>query len=246
VFHAFNRAIEGVTLFETDRDFEQFLSFLRIGMTIFPVRLIAWTVMPNHWHLVPWPSTDDALPAFMRWVTSMHAQAWRRSRATTGRGCVYQGRYKAIAVQTDHHLVRLCAYVERNAARAHLVSRAEDWPWTSASPLCFGLDRPRLSAWPIAKPHDWLARLNAPENPRVLTILRRTIMRNRHFGDPRWRHQAAGDLGWTQGEHPRGRPRSVVPGSSSRILCRTEVKFAPSPLQPCKEPRPWSSERPSL
>src|SRR5512146_3153426 len=67
VFHVFNRAIEGVVLFENKADFEQFYRLLVEGSCRFGVRFIAYCLMPNHWHLVLWPTTDNAVSDFLHW-----------------------------------------------------------------------------------------------------------------------------------------------------------------------------------
>jgi putative transposase len=87
--------------------------------------------MPNHFHLVLWPRTDTELSAFMAWLTTTHSKRWHAWRRTAGTGHVYQGRFKSFPVQDDSHFVTLCRYVERNALRADLARRAEDWRWGS-------------------------------------------------------------------------------------------------------------------
>jgi putative transposase len=216
IFHVLNRAVEGTVLFETPDDYRRFLDILVAGMRLFPVRVFAYCLMPNHWHIVIWPCTDEALSGFMRWVTAMHAQSWRRFRGSEGRGAVYQGRYKAIAVQDDRHLVRLVLYVERNAKRGGLVERAEAWPWTSASPLSGSPARPELTAWPIPRPADWLAWLNAPENPRLLKVIRRSVRANRHYGSLAWRKKTGLTLDWREGHRRPGRPRCQTGASLSK------------------------------
>ena len=91
-----------------------------------PIRLLNYCVMPNHFHLVVWPRTDAELPRFMHWLTCTHAMAWREATKTVGDGVVYQGRYKAIPVQTEDHFLRVARYVERNPVRAGLVESAEE------------------------------------------------------------------------------------------------------------------------
>jgi len=216
IFHVLNRAVEGTILFETPEDYQRFLDILVAGMRLFPVRVFAYCLMPNHWHLVIAPCTDEALSKFMRWVTAKHAQSWRRLRGSEGRGAVYQGRYKAIAVQDDRRLVRLALYVERNAKRGGLAERAEAWPWTSASPLSGSPDRPGLTSWPIPRPADWLARLNAPEDPRLLNVIRKTVRANRHYGSLAWRRQTGLTLNWREGHRPPGRPRRKTGASIGR------------------------------
>jgi len=57
------------------------------------MRLLAYCVMPNHWHLVVWPQHDGDLSRFMSWVTLTHTQRWHAYRQTVGTGHLYQGRF---------------------------------------------------------------------------------------------------------------------------------------------------------
>ena len=205
VFHVLNRAVQGVTLFERSQDYTRFLEIVVATMRRAPMRLLAYTVMPNHWHLVLWPDRDQDLALLMKLLTGIHAQEWRRLKGTTGRGAVYQGRYKAIAVQQDAHFLRLCRYVERNAVRAKLVASAQDWLWTSASGRTGGPERPALTPWPIRRPENWLDLLNTPEPPGVLNRLRSAVRAGRHYGTPSWRFRTAQQLRWPGGDRGPGR-----------------------------------------
>ena len=117
--------------------------------------------MPNHWHLVVWPEHDGDLSKFMHLLTSTHAQRWNAQRQLSGVGAVYQGRFKAIAVQRDSHFLRVCRYVERNPVRAGIVSRAEEWRWSSLWRRCNYCDADALSPGPVRFPADWVERVNA-------------------------------------------------------------------------------------
>ena len=64
---------------------------------------------------------------FTGWLTLTHTQRWHAHRQSTGSGHVYQGRFKSFPVQDDDHFCTVSRYVERNALRANLVERAEDW-----------------------------------------------------------------------------------------------------------------------
>lgn len=206
VFHVLNRAVQGVTLFETAPDYELFVELLGEAARRFPVRILAFAIMPNHWHLVLQPLGDFSLSLFMKWLTGTHAMKWRAARSSQGRGAVYQGRYKAIAVQHDAHFLTVCRYVERNPVRARLVARAEDWRWSSAASITVRGRRQLTSAWPVRKPDDWLNRLNVPESTRSLRNVRAAIRAGRHYGSPSWRIRTAEALRWRSGLTQRGRP----------------------------------------
>jgi putative transposase len=99
--------------------------------------------MPNHWHLLLWPRNDGELSEVMRWITVTHAQRWHAHRQSSGSEPVYQGRFKSFPVQTDEPFLMVARYVERNALRAKLVERAEEWQWSSLWQL--SQKDPRLS-----------------------------------------------------------------------------------------------------
>jgi hypothetical protein len=66
-----------------------------------------------------------------RLSTVTHVRGWHAHHHTEGTGPTYQGRFKSFPVQEDDHYFRVCRYVERNALRANLVRRAENWRWSS-------------------------------------------------------------------------------------------------------------------
>src|SRR5881398_558378 len=126
-YHVLNRAVGRATLFHKDADYAAFEKVLRQAKGWQPIRLLAFCLMPNHWHLVLWPEHDGELTAFLRWLTHTHSMRWHAHYHTGGTGHVYQGRFKSFPVETDEHLYTVLRYVERNALRANLVARAEDW-----------------------------------------------------------------------------------------------------------------------
>ena len=148
VFHVMNRGARRLTLFDGPADYAAFVEVLQEATARFPMRLLCYAVMPNHWHLVLWPRADGDLSAFMEWTTVTHSRRWHFAHNAVGTGTIYQGRYKAIAVKDDGHFLTVCRYVERNPVRARLVARVEDWEWSSASSLS-RRSAPHLHAWPV-------------------------------------------------------------------------------------------------
>lgn len=113
VFHALNRGVGRRTLFHKDQDYAAFERILERALSIVPVRLLAYCLMPNHWHLLLWPRRDGELAAFMQRLTTTHVRRWHRHRHTDGRGHLYQGTYKSFPVQEDAHFLTVARYVER-------------------------------------------------------------------------------------------------------------------------------------
>lgn len=205
VFHVLNRGVRKATLFRQTSDFEAFFRVLREAAKREPMRVLALSVMPNHWHLVLWPERPGDLTRYVGWASLTHACRWQRAQNTRGTGPVYQGRFKAHPVENGRYLLALIRYVERNAVRAGLVARAEDWPWCSASQM-LGTDMPPLHPWPVPKPENWLDFVNRPESGRALRSMRDAVALNAPFGSPSWRARTIERLGWRQGIRPPGHP----------------------------------------
>jgi putative transposase len=173
------------------------------------MRLLAYCVMPNHWHLVVWPREDGELSRFMAWLTLTHTHRWHAHRHSAGSGHVYQGRFKSFPVQEDDHFYTLCRYVERNALRAHLVRRAEQWPWGSLRRWKYrtAKEKSLLAAWPVPRWPGWIGHVNGPQTEAELTALRRSVQRGSPFGEPAWSDQMVHRLGLESTLRPQGRPR---------------------------------------
>jgi putative transposase len=107
---------------------------------------------------------------------------------TSGLGHVYQQRYKSFPIQDDHHFFVVCRYVERNALRANLVDRAENWRWGS---LWRWRQQPEpdprlLSPWPLPRLPNWVERVNEPLSKQELDAVRLSANRGRPLGDEAW------------------------------------------------------------
>jgi putative transposase len=145
----------------------------------------------------------------LRWITVTHTQRWHAHHHTAGTGPVYQGRFKSFPVQTDEHFLTVARYVERNALRAKLVRRAEDWQWSSLWRR--GQRDIKLTSWlndwPVECPRDWLARVNRPQSASELESLRVSVQRGRPFGEEDWVRRMAKRFGMESTLRPRGRPK---------------------------------------
>ena len=212
VWHVMNRAIQGLTLFEHPNEYEAFLAILASAVPDHRIELFAYCVMPNHFHLVVRASTGATLSDFMQGLTTSHAQQWRVETRTSGRGAVYQGRFLAMPVQADGHFVRVCRYVERNPVRAGLVTRADQWLWSSAWDLVHAQDdrRPPLAPWPVARPVDWTALLACATLPSLNLGIRRAMRRGLPYGSIAWQARTLGTT--SEGRRVRGRPQEAPKG----------------------------------
>jgi putative transposase len=204
-----------MTIFEKEGDYDAFVGILEEAVARTQTRLLAYCVLRNHWHLVVWPREDAELSRFTGWLTLTHTQRWHAHRRSTGSGHVYQGRFKSFPVQDDNHYYTVCRYVERNALRADLVKRAEDWRWGSLHRWKHGTAKEKslLAAWPSPRRPGWLEHVNGPQSDTELTALRRSVSRGCPYGDESWCDRMVRRLGLESTLRARGRPKKRKRGS---------------------------------
>ena len=209
VYHVLNRANSRAVIFNKDKDFEAFEKILEEAKKKYPMRIFSYCLMPNHWHFILYPEKDGDLNKFMHWVTLTHTQRWHAHYHSIGYGHLYQGRYKSFIIQKDNHFLQAASYVERNALRAGLVDRAQDWQWSSLWRRERGSLKQKelLDLWPVLTPKDYIDYVNRPESKNGLELIRESVSKNRPFGDAGWVNQIAReyDLGMTLKK--QGRPK---------------------------------------
>ena len=207
IYHVLNRAVGKSTLFRGRRDFEAFQRCLVRTMDVAPMRVLAYCVMSNHWHLVLWPRHDGELAKFMLRLTLSHARRSLIHRGQVGTGHLYQGRYKSFAMQDGAHLGTVCRYVERNAVRAGLAKSSREWPWSSGGQsLLAGEQKIDLEKHPALSREDWREWVDQPQTPAEEAAVLRCIRESRPFGDETWLQAMKKTLGWREPQK-RGRPK---------------------------------------
>jgi len=205
-YHVLNRGNGRRAVFHKDGDYAAFVKLLVQAGERTDMRLLAYCLMPNHFHLVLWPRRDGDLSAYVGWVLTAHVRRYHQHYHSSGH--VWQGRFRAFPIQDDDHLLTVLRYVERNPVRADLVERAQDWLWSSAAPLRAGA--PRLDPGPVPRPLNWLDHVNEPQTEAEVERLRESLRRNRPFGEEVWMKRTARRLGLEASLRPRGRPPKRV------------------------------------
>jgi putative transposase len=203
-YHVLNRGNKQARIFHEPADFAQFQSLIVRAQERLELPILAACLMPNHVHLVVQPRSATDIARWMHWVFTTHVRWHHAKYSTTGR--LWQGRFKAFAIQSDHHLLTVMRYVERNALRANLVERAEDWRWGSLawrrSSSEIGLGEP-----PTPLPPYWRHLVNEPQTAAEIAETRTCANRQRPFGAEDWVEAQAKALGVDQSLAPIGRPR---------------------------------------
>jgi putative transposase len=160
VYHVGNRGSRKGPLFDSPTDFDAFERLTAMARDRHPVRILSYCLMSNHWHFLVWPMEDGALSDFMHLLTGKHALGRRRKTKTVGEGAVYQSRFWDVPMLDHLHLLAAWRYIERNPVEAGLVTRAEEWRWSSACQTR-GENALSLDLGPVPRSHNWLDIVNA-------------------------------------------------------------------------------------
>jgi putative transposase len=161
LLHITQRANGGATIFHKHGDYVAFIMVLAQAVLKFEIRLVAYCVMPNHWHLVLWPTDPAQVSTFMHWLTSTHVRRYQRHYNIVGSGHLYQSRFRCALIDTDAYFYNAIRYVESNALQARMVARAELWPWSSLVTREAPNGDPMMSDWPMPKLDGWLEIVNS-------------------------------------------------------------------------------------
>ncbi len=184
VYHVINRANNKATLFKKVEDYVDFEYLLNEVRETFDMRILAYIIMPNHWHLLLYPRHDGDLGRSMHWLATSHVRRHHSRYQTIGHGHLYQGTYKSFLVQTDPHFLTVLKYIERNAVRAKLSKTTELWRWGSAYRRINGTAKQKLllAECPVTLPRNYVRWLNDPEPSEVLDELRKCVNTSQTHG----------------------------------------------------------------
>jgi putative transposase len=128
-FHVLDRGNNRQIVFHKEEDFIYFLELLRRYKKELKFKLYHFCLMPNHLHLLLEPTIEGSLPKMMMRLTL--AYSWYFNKKYRGVGHVWQGRYKSSLIDNENYFIWCGLYVELNPVRARLVSKPEDWRWSS-------------------------------------------------------------------------------------------------------------------
>ena len=129
VYHITSRGNEKKPIFLDDEDRKGFLNLLHHDVTTrYHWICHAYCLMNNHYHILI-ETMEGNLSVGMRQLNGVYTQAFNRRYGRVGH--LFQGRFKAVLIQKDSHLLEACRYVVLNPVRAGGVENPEQWKWSS-------------------------------------------------------------------------------------------------------------------
>lgn len=127
-YHVMNRGNGRQLIFCDEKHYQMFLDLLAEAVELWEIRIHAFSLLPNHYHLlIETPLAN--LSRAMRHINGVYTQRWNRLSCCDGH--LFRGRYKAILVEEDAYLVELARYIHLNPVKAGLAAKPENHLWTS-------------------------------------------------------------------------------------------------------------------
>jgi putative transposase len=202
--HVTQRGNRRQQTFFGDADYRAYLELMTEWSGKHGLRIWSYCLMPNHVHLIIVPPSEEAL---CRGVGESHRRYTRMINfRERWRGHLWQGRFASFAMD-EPYLMAAARYVERNPVRAGLVSRAEDWPWSSAAAHVRGqADGLAESQWLVERVGGrWSEYLNQSDDDGLAQRLRRGENTGRPLGEEPFLKRLGRLLG-----------RNLLPGKGGR------------------------------
>ena len=145
--HLVQRGHNRKALFVSDEDKQYYLSNLKEWKENLDIKLLAWCLMTNHIHLIVEPPENaSTLSELMKRINGRQTAYVNRLEGRSG--SLWEGRFKASPIQSEHYLLRCYRYVELNPVQAGMVSLPEEYAWSSYQARLNGLNTSMLDDQP--------------------------------------------------------------------------------------------------
>lgn len=167
IYHVFNRSIARQTIFRRQEDYKRIIDVINYyrfdklplrfshykrlpieqkelftekymlkGNTA--LKILAYCIMPNHFHFLIKPTTKNGVSDFMRNIQNSYSKFFNLKYERTG--SLFQSMFKAVRIETDEQLLHVSRYIHLNPATSYIVSRdmLGDYPWSSLRDYILG------------------------------------------------------------------------------------------------------------
>lgn len=127
--HVIQRGNNRNPIFLAPGDYEFFLECLKDGCARFGCSVHAYVLMTNHVHLLATPETADGISGLMQSIGRRYVPHFNYTYQRTG--TLWEGRYKAVPLDSERYLMSCYRYIELNPVRAGMVARPGEYRWSS-------------------------------------------------------------------------------------------------------------------
>jgi len=191
--HVTQRGVRRCDTFIEPQDREVYGRLMLDNCRRYSLAIHAYCWMTNHVHLVAVPGDENSLAFALRDTSGLYATYFNRKYGYSGH--LWQARFFSCVLDEQRYWP-VIRYVERNPVRARMVSRAEDYSWSSAPAHCCGQTDPLVT--PFERPQliaDWSAWLADEEEGAELKAIRLHTRTGRPLGSESFLKELEARLG---------------------------------------------------
>mgnify|MGYP000877433381 CR=1 FL=1 len=128
-YHVYNRGCNRQPIFLDDDNYVFLLRKVKACLPLYDLTIIAYCLMPNHYHLLVHARQEDVLSPFLQRLFSGYVQAFNKQHGRSG--TLFEGRARWVAVTSDPYVLQLCRYIHLNPVKAGLVGDPAAWPYSN-------------------------------------------------------------------------------------------------------------------
>lgn len=128
-YHVYNRGAERQLIFRTEDNYKFLLRKVRKYSIKFSITIIAYCLMPNHYHFLLCQDGDHTISDFIQAVFNSYSKAFNKMYNRSG--TLFEGPFKAVLIDNEAYLLHICRYIHRNPLDAGLVGKLIDWPYSN-------------------------------------------------------------------------------------------------------------------
>jgi REP-associated tyrosine transposase len=128
-YHVYNRGVNRQPIFASNENYHFLLRRVKQFLPLYPIRIIAYSLMPNHYHFLVGVDEDGSLGHFFQRLFNSYSQAFNRQQHRTG--ILFEGRAKSILIDESNYVYALVRYIHLNPVLAGLVNTPEDWQFSN-------------------------------------------------------------------------------------------------------------------
>lgn len=128
-YHIYNRGAGKAKIFFNDENYRYLLRLVKEHYQKHGVAIIAYCLMPNHYHFLLRQESEEPLSKFMQVLFNSYVQALNIQQERTG--TLFEGRFKHKSVERWEYLIGLCRYIHLNPVKAGVAAKPEDWAYSN-------------------------------------------------------------------------------------------------------------------
>lgn len=174
LFHVISRGNAKQIVFHDADDHLRYLELVCRYKVKYRMRVYHYVPMNNHAHFLIEPTRDGTLSKFMMCLTLAYTKYYNKKYGCVGH--VWQGRFRAIPIETDAYYLRCAIYIELNPVRARVVEHPSDYPWSSYRVSSAHSSHEWLDAHPLLEPLQIATDGQNRYESLVIDEIQRTIM----------------------------------------------------------------------